>query len=69
MTAVLRALRQMSATEEKVFAILRCLFRWAVNNGDLSISPMLDMKGPEGAKARDRFLEDWELKLVWQACG
>lgn len=68
-TAVLRPLRKMPATEKKVFAILRRLFRWAVNNGDLDVSPMLDMEGPEGAEARDRFLKDWELRLVWDACG
>ena len=66
-SSVLRPLRKMPATEKKVFAILRRLFRWAVNNGDLDVSPMLDMEGPEGAKARDRFLEDWELALVWKA--
>lgn len=66
-TSVLRPLRTMPATEKKVFAILRRLFRWAVNNGDLKVSPMLDMQGPEGAKSRDRVLKDWELALVWNA--
>ncbi|WP_394728193.1 tyrosine-type recombinase/integrase [Altererythrobacter sp. GH1-8] len=67
-TSILRPLRKMPATEKKVFAILRRLFRWAVNNGDIQTSPMLGMEGPEGAKARDRYLEDWELVLVWRAC-
>lgn len=64
---VLRPLRQMPATEKKVFAVLRRLFRWAVNEGDIPISPMHGMKGPEGAKSRDRVLKDWELMLVWSA--
>ena len=65
--AVLAPLRKMPATEKKVFAILRRLFRWAVNVGDLEASPMVGMEGPEGAKARDRVLEDNELALVWKA--
>ncbi len=66
-TAVLRPLRSMPATEAKVFAVLRRLLNWAVNSGDLEVSPMNAMKGPEGAKARDRVLKDWELLLVWKA--
>lgn len=64
---VLRPLRKLPATEKKVFAILRHLFRWAVNEGDLKASPMAGMEGPEGAEPRKRVLKDWELALVWRA--
>lgn len=65
--AVLAPLGKMPATEKKVFAIMRRLFRWAVNVGDLEASPIAGMEGPEGAVARDRVLEDNELALVWKA--
>lgn len=66
-SAILRPLRGNPATEKKVFAVMRRLFNWAVNNGDIPVSPMNGMRGPDGAPARDRVLEDWELALVWRA--
>lgn len=49
-------------------ALLRKLFRWAVDRGDLALSPMVDMRPPATIAARDRVLTDRELRAVWLAC-
>jgi integrase len=65
--SVLKLVQDKPATARKLFAILRRLFKFAVAEDDLAASPMSDMEAPSGPVARDRVLEDWELKLVWQA--
>jgi integrase len=64
---VLAQVRQRPATSAKLFAVLRHMFRWAVNEGDLVNSPLEGMVPPKGAASRDRVLEDWEIVRVW--CG
>lgn len=49
------------------FAVLRKMFRWAVNNGDIDASPMADMDAPAAPDSRDRVLSDDELAMVWTA--
>ena len=66
-STVLRPLKQKSASASKLFAVLRHLFNWAVNEGDLETSPMLAMKAPPVPKSRDRTLGDDELVQVWEA--
>jgi integrase len=46
-------------------AKLRKLFRWAVDRGDLSVSPIAEMKPPAPTVSRDRVLSDAELARVW----
>ncbi len=67
--AVLRPLQGKPATARKLFAILRRLFKFAVTEDDLAASPMAGLEAPSPPSSRDRVLEDWELKLVWQATG
>ena len=50
-------------------AILRKLFRWAVDRGDITVSPMVDMPAPAVLAARDLVLSDKELKAVSLACA
>lgn len=64
---VLRPLKFTPAAEKNNFATLRKLFNWAVNEGDLEVSPMAGMKAPAGSPSRERVLTDEELKLVWDA--
>lgn len=66
---VLAPVRNMPATSRKLFAILRRMFKWAVNEGDLEVSPLVAMEAPPPPESRDRWLEDWELALVWRAAG
>lgn len=66
-TAVLAGPRDKVATTSLLFATLRRMLRWAVNQGDLERSPMEGMDAPAKAPSRDRVLSDGELRLVWQA--
>lgn len=52
----------------QLHATLRKLFRWAVSRGDLDRSPLECVEGPPAVRARDRYLVDEELAIVWQAC-
>lgn len=54
------------ANRRNVFAVMRRLFRWAVSRGDIDRSPMEGMETPPAVKARDRWLADRELALVWK---
>ena len=66
-TAVLAGARDKVATASLLFATLRRMMRWAVNQGDLERSPMEGMDAPAKAPSRDRVLSDDELRLVWRA--
>jgi integrase len=66
-TAVLASARDKVATASLLFATLRRMMRWAVNQGDLERSPMEGMDAPAKAPSRDRVLSDDELRLVWKA--
>lgn len=55
------------ATARYAHATLRKLFRWAVDRGDIALSPMADMKAPASVETRDRVLSDEELVACWQA--
>jgi integrase len=55
-----------AANRRNVFAVLRRMFRWAVSRGDIDRSPMEGMETPPAVKARDRWLSDFELALVWK---
>jgi len=52
-----------------LFAHLRKFFNWCVENAYLEVSPCVGQKGPPNYKARDRWLSDQELRLVWHACA
>lgn len=68
-TAVLAGVRTRAATAALLFATLRKMMKWAVNQGDLERSPMEGMDAPAKAPSRDRVLSDDELRLVWLAAG
>ena len=65
--AVLNPIRRKTATARNMFAVLRRLFRWAVSEGDIPISPIAGMEPPPLPAKRDRVLSDPELRLVWLA--
>jgi integrase len=66
-TAVVASARDKVATANLLFATLRRMMRWAVNQGDLERSPMEGMDAPAKAPSRDRVLSDDEMRLVWKA--
>lgn len=55
------------AVRRNVFAVLRILFNWAVDRGDIGASPIAAMKAPANAASRDRVLSDEELSLALRA--
>jgi integrase len=67
--AVLDHAKGKVATRRNLFAVLRRLFRWAISQGDLERSPLEGMEPPPLPRSRDRVLEDWELRLVYEASG
>lgn len=58
---------EQQAGRRNTFAVLRRLFRWAIGRGDLARSPMEGMETPPPVRARDRVLDDAELRRVWIA--
>jgi integrase len=59
-----------AALRRNVYAVVRRLFRWAVGRGDIERSPLEGFEAPAAAAAaRDRVLDDEELRLVWNASG
>lgn len=62
-----RSLAGKPAVRRITFAVLRRMFRWSINRGDIEHSPMSEMDAPAAATARDRVLSDDEIALVWAA--
>jgi integrase len=57
------------AARRNAFAALRRMFKWAVNRGDLDVSPLRDMDPPAAPPSRDRVLTDQELALILRAAA
>ena len=57
------------ALPRNIFALIRKLFAWAVERGDIDRSPLEGFKGPPNVASRDRVLSDAELKLAWHGAG
>ena len=47
--------------------VLNKLFNWAGSRGDIEHSPMFRISLPDAPKARERFLDDGEMAMVWTA--
>lgn len=65
--SLLDDLAQWPALRRNASAVLRQLFAWAVERGDIVMSPLLGSKLPASVPSRDRVLSDAELALVWNA--
>ena len=55
------------AQRKNVHDVLRKMFRWAVNKGDLEASPLSGFEAPPSAKARTRVLNEEEIICFWLA--
>lgn len=55
------------SVRHNAFAVLRRLFSWARERGDILSSPMDGMKAPPAPPSRDRVLSDEELSLALRA--
>jgi len=67
--SVLNKAKGKVATSRNLFAVLRRLFKWAVSQGDIEVSPLNGMEPPPLPIKRDRVLSDAELRLAWEAAG
>ena len=61
--------KRSSAAARLLFADIRPIFSWALDQGIIEANPMQGMRGPAVSEARDRVLTDEELKAFWQAAG
>lgn len=52
------------ALPRNLYALLRKLFAWAVERGDIDRSPFEQMRSPKAVDSRDRVLSDAELALI-----
>jgi integrase len=51
----------------RVLALLKKFFAWAVERDIMEASPVVSIKAPAEEKTRDRILTDAEIRLVWLA--
>lgn len=65
--AVIAPVKGKLATARNLFSVIRRLLRWAVNEGDLEVSPIEGMEPPEAPASRDVVLDDDDLAVVWRA--
>ena len=52
----------------RVLAVIRKLFNWAVQRSIITASPVAGIKPPLSEQSRDRILSDDEIRWLWQAC-
>ncbi|MCZ6873512.1 MAG: integrase arm-type DNA-binding domain-containing protein [bacterium] len=53
----------------RVLALVRKLFNWAISRDLLEYNPCYQVKAPSKEHQRDRVLNDDEIRLVWEACA
>ena len=59
--------KRSPSSARALFAQLRRLFGWCVEEGLLERSPVEGMRGPPAAESRERWLNDGEIWLLWRA--
>ena len=64
-----QAQARSNAAARLLFADMRPIFAWALNQGAIEGNPMGGMRGPALSQARDRVLGDDELKAFWHAAS
>ena len=62
------AKRGAEVMANRILSRLRRLFNWAIEKDRLATSPVDGMRPPTKEQARDRALDDDELRLLWAAC-
>ena len=65
--AILANLVETPVMANRVHSVMHVLFRWAVENDLIAHSPVAGVRAPNKETARDRVLNDDELKAVYQA--
>lgn len=57
------------AMKKNTHSVLRKLFKWAANRGDITTSPIAEMQGPKAVPSRKRVLKHEEIVCAWLAAG
>jgi integrase len=65
--ALLADLNETPVLANRVYSIIHTLFAWAVDNDLIAVSPAVGIKRPNKETARDRVLDDRELRALWLA--
>ena len=60
--------RGSPVSANRLFAVIRKLFNWAVENDRLEVSPAFGIKPPTKETERERILGEDEIRAVWKAC-
>lgn len=68
-TELLDAYVDRPGARKLTHSVLRKLFNWAVDEGDIEVSPIAGMKAPKAVPARRRVLTPEELVCIWLAAG
>lgn len=61
--------RGIGTMTNRVFALIRKLFNWALSRDIVAASPCANLRAPVEEKSRDRTLTDDELRWMWAATG
>jgi integrase len=70
MLAVLDKVRARSENAARLLLVdLRPFFKWAVPRIPLDSNPMTDIEPPKPTESRERVLEDFEVRAMWQAAS
>ena len=64
--AIVDVRKRSSSAARLLFADIRPIFAWALDQGIIDANPMLGMRGPATAQARDRVMTDEELRVLWR---
>ena len=67
--AIDRAKARSEAAARLLFADLRPFFKWAHEREHVDANPMTGLSAPKPADARERTLEEHEIKAFWQAAS
>ncbi len=67
--AIDRAKARSEAAARLLFADLRPLFKWAHERELVDANPMAGLRAPKPSDARERVLEDHEIRAFWQAAS
>lgn len=58
-----------AALPRNIFALVRKLFSWALERGDVDRSPFEGLRSPPSVASRERILTDMELTLIARSAG
>lgn len=66
---IIDSLTDQPATRRTLFAYLRHLLAWAAERDLIAANPFLGVRAPKAPPARERFLTDDEIRMLWRARG